>query len=61
MAQPQYIIDQKGKKKAVLLPLKDYERLIEDLHDLAVVAARKREKPISLDELKRKLKKDDLI
>ena len=61
MAQAQYIIDQKGKKKAVLLPLKDYERLIEDLHDLAVVAERKREKSISLDELKRKLKRDGLI
>ena len=43
MAQPQYVIDQKGKKTAVFLPLKEYQKLIEDLHDLAVVAERKAE------------------
>ncbi len=61
MAQPQYVIDQKGKKTAVLLPLKEYQKLIEDLHDLAVVAEREGEKPINLGELKRRFKKDGLI
>lgn len=61
MAQAQYVIDEKGKKTAVLLSLSDYEKLIEDLHDLAVVAQRKEEKPISLAELKRRLKKDGII
>jgi hypothetical protein len=35
--------------------------LLEDLHDLAVVAERKAEKPIALEELKRRLKNDDLL
>ena len=61
MAQAQYVIDEKGKKTAVLLSLKQYQKLIEDLHDLAVVAERKDEETISLAELKRKLKKDGLI
>jgi PHD/YefM family antitoxin component YafN of YafNO toxin-antitoxin module len=41
MAQAQYVIDDKGKQTAVLLSLKEYQKLIEDLHDLAVVAERK--------------------
>ena len=41
--------------------MKQYEKLMEDLHDLAIVAERKNEKPITLGELKRRLKKDGLI
>ena len=61
MSQAQYVIDEKGKKTGVLLSLKQYEKLMEDLHDLAVVAERKNEKPITLEEMKRRLKKDGLI
>ena len=57
----QYVVDAKGRKTAVLLSLEQYERLLEDLHDLAVVAERRDEKTISLEELKRRLKKDGLI
>ncbi len=61
MSQAQYVIDEKGKKTGVILSLKQYEKLLEDLHDLAVVAERKNEKPITLVELKRRLKRDGLI
>jgi PHD/YefM family antitoxin component YafN of YafNO toxin-antitoxin module len=44
-----------GKKTAVILSLKRYEQLIEDLHDLAVVAERRHEKPISMAEMKRRI------
>jgi PHD/YefM family antitoxin component YafN of YafNO toxin-antitoxin module len=57
----QFIVDPEGKKTAVILPVKKYERLLEDLHDLSVVAERRREPTISLEELKRRLKKDGLI
>lgn len=57
----QYVVDSKGRKTGVLLSLKQYERLLEDLHDLAMVAERRDEEPISLDELKKRLKKDGLI
>ena len=36
----QYVIDAKGQKTAVLLPIATYEQLLEDLHDLAMVAQR---------------------
>jgi PHD/YefM family antitoxin component YafN of YafNO toxin-antitoxin module len=61
VTQEQYVVDSKGRKTGVLLSLKQYERLLEDLHDLAVVAERRDEEPISLDELKKRLKKDGLI
>lgn len=57
MSQTQYVIDEKGKKTRAILSLKQYEKLREDLHDLAVVAERKNEKPITLEEMKRRLKK----
>ncbi|MPZ50351.1 MAG: hypothetical protein GEU75_13805 [Dehalococcoidia bacterium] len=57
----QYIIDEQGKKTAVVLPIKDYERLLEDLHDLQVVAERRNESSLSLEELKAKLQTDGLL
>lgn len=59
--QEQYIIDKKGQKTAVVLPVKEYEELLEDLHDLAIIAERKDEPTISFAELKKKLKKDGLL
>jgi hypothetical protein len=42
--QEQYVIDTEGNKTAVILSLQRYEQLLEDLHDLAVVAERREEK-----------------
>jgi hypothetical protein len=57
-AREQYVVDSRGRKKGVLLSLEQYQKLLEDLHDLAVVAERRDEKTISLEQLKRRLKKD---
>jgi hypothetical protein len=59
--QEQFVVDAKGRKKAVLLSFEQYQKLLEDLHDLAVVAERRKEKVISLPELKRRLKKDGVL
>lgn len=59
--QEQYVVDTEGKKVSIILSLKRYQRLMEDLHDLAVVAERRDEKPISLEEMKRQLKKDGIL
>ncbi len=61
MVQEQYVIDTKGKKLSVILSLERYERLMEDLHDLAIVAERRDEQPISFEEMKRRLKKDGIL
>ena len=57
----QFIVDRDGKKTSVVLPIEDYERLLEDLHDLSVVAERRNEATISFDELKDRLRADGLI
>jgi hypothetical protein len=41
-----------------VLPLVKYRRLLEDLHDLAIVAERRREKVVTLAELRKRLKAD---
>jgi len=60
-AQEQFVVDINGKKTAVILSLKRYQELMEDLHDLAVVAERRAERPISLEEMKRRLKKNGVL
>ena len=59
--QEQYVVDPNGKKTAVILSLKRYQELMEDLHDLAMVAERRKERAISLEEMKRRLKNDRLL
>ncbi len=59
--QEQFVVDEKGRKTGVIVPVKEYQKLIEDLHDLAVVAERREEETISLDELKSRLSKDGII
>jgi hypothetical protein len=53
--QEQYVVDTNRKKMSVILSLKRYQRLMEDLHDLAVVAESREEKAISLEEMKRRI------
>ena len=57
----QYVIDEKGQKTAVIIPVEDYEELLEDIHDLAIIAERRDEPTIAFEELKKKLKKDGLL
>ena len=55
----QYIVDEKGQKTAAILPIEEYDQLIENLHDLAVIAECKGEVTISFNKLKKRLKRDN--
>ena len=57
----QFITDAKGRKTGIILSLSRYEKLMEDLHDLAIVAERRDEQPVSLDEMKKRLKNDGVL
>lgn len=59
--QEQYVIDREGKKVGVILPFEQYQQMKEDLHDLAIVAERREEASISLEEMKQRLKEDGLL
>ncbi len=57
----QFQTDAHGKRTAVVLPISEYERLLEDVHDLAVVAERRDEPTMPLDQLKRRLAEGDPV
>jgi len=57
----QYLTDEQGRKVAVVIPIADYEELLEDMDDLACVAERRDEDHISFDDLKRELIADGLL
>lgn len=57
----QFVTDDEGHKIAVVVPLEEYEELIEDMQDLAVIAERRDDPEISWDEVKRKLQTDGLL
>ncbi|GJQ47966.1 MAG: prevent-host-death family protein [Candidatus Kuenenia stuttgartiensis] len=61
MVTTRFIVDESGNKTSVILPLEDYEELLEDIHDLTIIAERKDEPSISLEELKKRLKADGLL
>ncbi len=59
-AAVQFLTNEKGKKTAVVLPIEDYEKLQEDLDDLAVIAERRNEETISHAEFKKGFKRNGL-
>ena len=56
-----FIIDSKGKRKAVILPYRKYEDLLEDLADLAVIAERRKDKTVAHKDFLAELKKDGRV
>jgi hypothetical protein len=44
----QYIVGEKGDRTAVIMPIEEYEELMEDIHDLGVIAERREDPSISL-------------
>lgn len=56
-----YITDEGGERTAVVLPISDYEKLLEDLEDLAVVAERRDEPTIPHEQFVSELKRDGLL
>jgi PHD/YefM family antitoxin component YafN of YafNO toxin-antitoxin module len=57
----QYIIDAEGNKTAIILSIEQYEQMLEDLHDLAIVAERRIEKSVSLANMQEWLKEDGVL
>ncbi len=57
----QYLTDEIGNKTAVVISLTDYEQLMEDIDDLAVISKRRHEPTTSQEEFVEELKKDGLL
>ena len=58
---PQYITNDSGKKISVILPISEFQELLEDIEDLATLAERRDEPTISHEQLIRELERDGLI
>ena len=56
-----YITDESGSRTAVVIPIDKYEELLEDLHDLAIIAERRDEPSHSLKDVEAKLKADGIL
>jgi PHD/YefM family antitoxin component YafN of YafNO toxin-antitoxin module len=57
----QYLTDERGAKVAVVIPIADYDALMEDVADLACVAERRDEERVSWEDVKKQLIADGLI
>lgn len=57
----QFLTDESGKRVAVVLPVEDYEDLMEDVSDLAAVAERRNEERVTLEQVKQRLIADGLL
>jgi PHD/YefM family antitoxin component YafN of YafNO toxin-antitoxin module len=58
LSKHRYIVDENGKRVSVVLPVEEYEELMEDVADLAAIAERRNEETIDHAELVRQLKAD---
>lgn len=59
--QVQYVTNDAGKKTAVILPIEEFEELLEDIDDLAVLAERRDEPSLSHAQVVAQLKKNGLL
>ncbi|MBI4084170.1 MAG: hypothetical protein HY423_16315 [Candidatus Lambdaproteobacteria bacterium] len=60
-APPRYIVDETGKRVSVVLPVEEYEELLEDIADLAAVAERRQEGTTTHALVVERLKADGLL
>jgi PHD/YefM family antitoxin component YafN of YafNO toxin-antitoxin module len=58
---PKFVTDARGKQTAVILPIEEYNELIEDLDDLAAVAERVAEPTIPHAQVVRELRSDGYL
>ncbi len=58
---PQYITNEEGEKLSVILPVNEFEQMLEDIEDLAVALSRKEEKTTSHDDFLDELKRDGIL
>jgi len=55
-----FIVDDKGKKKAVLIDLSEWGELWEDFYDVLVSESRKNEPRVSWEELEKEIELIDI-
>ncbi len=57
----QFLTDETGRRTSVLLPIEDYQRLLDDIEDLAAIAERRDEPTVPHKDLVSELKRDGIL
>ncbi len=57
----EYVTDENGNKKSVILSIEDFQELMEDIEDLAAIAERRCENTVSHEKVLEELRNDGLI
>ncbi len=57
----QYIVDEGGHKRAVVMDIDSYEELLEDIECLALIADAKKEQTVSFEDVKKRLKASGIL
>jgi PHD/YefM family antitoxin component YafN of YafNO toxin-antitoxin module len=60
-SEVRYVTNREGEKTAVIVPIEEFEELLEDPGGLAAVAERREEPTVSHDRLLDELKRDGVI
>ncbi len=58
---PHFITDALGKRVSVVIPMEEYEELLEDIEDLAAIAERRDEPTLTHEDLMASLKQDGIL
>jgi hypothetical protein len=58
---PQFVTNETGERTLVIIPIDEFEQLLEDIEDLAIIAERRDEPTISHENLLDELKNDGLL
>jgi DNA polymerase III sliding clamp (beta) subunit (PCNA family) len=61
---PKFVVNSEGKRTEAIIPYKEFkelQKLLEDVADIICIEARRREKGIPLEEVKRELEKDGVL
>ena len=56
-AKKQFLVDENGEKTAVLLPIQEYEALMEAIQDLTIIAERRDEPRMPIDGVKERFER----
>ena len=56
---PEFLTNEDGERISVVLPIEEFNELLEDLEDLAVIAERRDEETVSHQDLLRLLDNDE--
>jgi len=59
--KPQYVTNEAGERTAIILPIEEFQELLEDVENLAVLAERRDEPTVSHEQLVAELRRDGLL